>query len=294
MIKIKFIVIIFLLSAFCAHSKNEEGEPTLWDKILDKYWNIPTHLQNSPTIEINYGLAQPQFVNIDFSGKLAMAYSLDLKYGFTRFYGFKELPGNFYYASEFAFASNQSSHLKFPQFPYQGLTTDSWRFGLGYRNGYGYEFANLSRLILYHSSSLIWTAVDFEGSGNSPGDSATIKKYDETTRFGQSFEAGAMYSLSGMVYLNAGVENQIVFPRHNFGQWLVPLFGELIIQRTIDFFGDDLLKANKLSYPILNAVLKYTISYILYTLKRNDMNWPFESASPMTYTTYKLGITLMF
>jgi hypothetical protein len=273
---------------------NSDEDKTVWDKILDKYWNIPVHLQNSPTIELTYGLAQPDFTNTEFSGKLALAYSLDLKYGFTRFYGFKGMPYRFYYASEFAFMSNLSSHIKPRQIPANGITTDNWRFGIGYRNGYGYEFGSLSKVILYHASSLVWSTVDFESSPQNQNDLKTINKYDEITRFGQSFEGGAIYSLTDIVNITAGVENQVIFPRHNFGQWLVPLFGELIIQRTIDFFGDELLQSNKDSYPVLNAALKYTISYILFTLKRNNMNWPFESAPPMTYSNYKIGFTFIF
>lgn len=293
MVKLQYIIILLLLSHLPAYTKSDE-EVTIWDKILDKYWNIPAHLQNYPTLELNYGLAQPEFTNIDFSGQLALTYSLDLKYGFTRFYALKEMPDRLYYASEFAFMSNQSSHLKPKQIPFEGMTTDSWRFGIGYRNGYGYEFGDYSKLILYHSSSMVWTTVDFEGKAFIPEDINTLKHFDEVTRFGQSFEGGALYSLTDLIYLDAGIENQVIYPRNNFGQWLVPLFGELIIQRAIDFFGDELLLSNKTSYPVLNAAVKYAVSYILFTLKRNDMNWPFDSASPMTYSNFKLGITLVF
>ncbi len=291
---LKIALLILFLGFSAAIAEEEPEEKTLGEKILDKYWNIPEHLINYPTIELSYGLSVPSLLKADYSGDLALAYSLDLKYASSRYYPFKDIPGRYYYAAEYLTACNLSSHMKPRQIEPVGLTTDNWRFGAGYRNGYGYEFEGGSQLTLYHASGIIWSTVDFEGRNSLLDQNPVLKNYDETTRFGQFCEAGVIYSLSHIVHVNAAVENMAVNPRFLFGQWLVPAVGELIIQRTIDYFGDEILKSNPNSFPVINMAVKYAVSYILFNLRKSNMNWPFDSASPMTYTNFKIGMNLTF
>ncbi|HAW08262.1 MAG TPA: hypothetical protein DCW42_03700 [Bacteroidetes bacterium] len=46
--------------------------------------------------------------------------------------------------------------------------------------------------------------------------------------------------------------------------------------------------------PIVNFVLKNGLSYGLYELRRSKMNWPFNSASPYVFETFKVGMSYKF
>jgi hypothetical protein len=44
----------------------------------------------------------------------------------------------------------------------------------------------------------------------------------------------------------------------------------------------------------MNFVLRNAIAYGFKTLRKNSMNWPFETAAPMNITGWNLGVSLNF
>jgi hypothetical protein len=46
--------------------------------------------------------------------------------------------------------------------------------------------------------------------------------------------------------------------------------------------------------PVVAFILKGAISYGMYELRSNNMNWPIKTAEPMMFDNYKVGITFTF
>jgi hypothetical protein len=46
--------------------------------------------------------------------------------------------------------------------------------------------------------------------------------------------------------------------------------------------------------PIVNFVLKNGLSYGMYQLRKEKMNYPFESEAPILNDTFKIGVTFIF
>jgi hypothetical protein len=46
--------------------------------------------------------------------------------------------------------------------------------------------------------------------------------------------------------------------------------------------------------PIMYFVLKNGISYVFYTQLQEKMNWPFNSETPLTIETIKIGASISF
>ena len=62
----------------------------------------------------------------------------------------------------------------------------------------------------------------------------------------------------------------------------------------VSVFADDIVKSSPVLGPILYFVLRNGIAYAFYTGLQDRMNWPFESETPLTMETIKLGASLKF
>ena len=289
----KTLFIFFIVFARPLLAQYEDDSTlTIFDKINEKFFNLP-QLINFTTLDLYYGYSVPDLHGVNLNPELEDAFKLGFNYGFTRFYNVRTDPDHFYYASEIASIANISSHMKIGPGIYDGITTDNWRFGLGYRNGYGYDFHNGSYLILYHSGSLEWSTIDFEGMPDNDRAIEIVRKYDERTKFGNSFEAGVLYNPIDNFFLNAGLSHTLVHPGFDIDNWVVYSFGELILQRTIDFFGDGLLMTNGKRWPVINMVAKYALSYMFYKFKQADSFWPFNTGNTVSYDEFKIGVSFI-
>lgn len=291
--KTRLFISLFLLFSFSiTHAQlSVDDEKSLWDKILDKFYHNNKPLKNFPTVDFSIGYSQADFSDMTISTEITPIYSMELKYGFTRFYPVGDLDNVFYYASETVSIGDYTSHLKPRSIVNKGITTDNWRFGFGYKNGYGFQFDD-KKMIFYHGSNLNWSNIDVE-LDKELITSNVLTQVDETTRFGNSFEIGMKMQLSKTVNIDLCHESTLVFPDFPFGKWALCSFSELAVQRTIDFFGDKILTANQKYYPIVNALAKYGVSYLFNRFKRSDI---FSNGNDkwFAYTSFKIGFTFIF
>lgn len=292
-------VLIYIFLFLCSFSAKsdldyEEEEKTVGERIIDKFYNYPKLPENRVTLDLVYGFSSIDlpdgFEGLSISG----TYDLELRYGFTRINEELDVADRFYYASEYAMLANSSTFLK----PYfwlsTGINVDSWRFGIAYKNGYGYRINNDRRLILYHSGILNWTSIDFEEIPVRQDQRDFILHYDEQVKFGMSYEGGMIFGIYENLNMNVAFEQALVYPYHEFLKWSGSATIDLLFQRTIDFFGDDLLEEYPDLYPVFNFLIKNGYSYVVYRFRKDQMNWPFDSSPALTYDHFKLGFTVIF
>ena len=70
---------------------------------------------------------------------------------------------------------------------------------------------------------------------------------------------------------------------------------ETLSQTGIDFLTEGvIIKASPTLTPIVYFLLKNGLSYFFYTLKQEDMNWPFNSKAPLTLEAVKIDLKITF
>ncbi len=287
-----FFIIIFSYSASLCRDNNDSTD-TQFGQFLKKL-KYPGGVTNNHMLEFSYGLNLPSFSG-NSGPNLVKAFSIGISYGFVRLDTITVLPKNLYYASESIFLSDMSSHLKLNHEKIKsGLTTDAWRFGFGYCNGYGYNLDAGTKFILYNTGNIIWTKVDFENYPDNHADSSLFLLYDDEFRFGSSFDMGIITDIMPYLKFDLNYEHQIIFPRHLVFKWLGSSSLELLAQRFIDLYCIDALKLDSKSLPLANFVIKNTISFLFYEFRRNQMNWPFPSEAPLNYDNMRIGLKLVF
>jgi hypothetical protein len=288
------IILLFIASESCfAYDWRDSADVSIFDEYIETL-SVAEFIKNKPTLEIAYGYSQPSLSKLRYQDDFTPAFEIDFRYGFTRT-TYRQLPANvIYVAGEYLIISNNSTFLK-PSFAdFEGNPTDAWRFGLGYANGYGYQFSDNSRLVFYHGGNLLWNKVNIEYDKPEDDKFNYLSKFDETTRFGNSFEIGVRYQFMSVVHLKAGYEHAIYFPGYDFLAWTGSYIPELLVQRIIDFVAFRRADSNPKNFPLLVTAVKGMVSFALYEFRRNQGYWPFRSDQPLNFDTFRLGFTFVF
>ncbi len=137
-----------------------------------------------------------------------------------------------------------------------GLSGKLTRFGMGNEESYGYDLAG-SSLVPYFLSSISWTEL----------------KTGRHISLSRSYEAG------------------VVYPRIVFWELMGSYVVVGLANGIVTWFGDDMLKASPTLGPIFLFVIRSGVTWGIYQLWREDMNWPFGSETPLTHESLKFGLS---
>lgn len=260
------------------------------DSSLIKFFTKPENVRNQITLDCNYGIS---FADINSSTNknidIANAYRINLDYAFTRIYPLKNLK-TLYYGSEFFSLTNITSGLD-PNKNKIGIPLDLWQIGVGYRNGYVVSLGNL-QTILYHSNSIQWSRADFPNY--TFNEQSPLNRYDETYHFGSNWESGFTAKIAYPVFLNISFENSLIYPDYKFSKYCASAAIELLTQRVIDFSTYLLIDKDETLVPVLNFLVKNTISFLLYEQRKKNSFYPFNSAEAMNIYSLKFGFSFIF
>jgi len=246
---------------------------------------------DKPTIELSYGLANIKLNG--YSSKISDAGLLELKLGFTNqresYFGKKILR----YDNRFLFLSNSSNDLT-SKSKSTGVNSSMWRFGFGNKEGYGLKLGSVS-LMPYTSNSFAWTNFEYdENSYQSETDKLMLDNFNGTFRFGSTTEGGINLQLFPGFSIQPKYEISDIYPRHLFGKQFMSSMIEVGGLFLIDSFTKNVLRNAPVAGTIVNFILKNAYEYGFYQLRKDKMNWPFTSAAPLRYNTFKLGMTFTF
>ena len=255
---------------------------------------------NFAKTDINYNLIEFKtgYYGVTFNKSalrqnFAPAYLMEIKYGFFRIdtaYSRSRLVKT---ASEYTFIGNMSSHMKPRNWVSPGLTTDNWRFGFGFTNGWGWRIGNKSRLILTHAGDLVWSHIDIEQSLSERERQKYLDDFDDIYKFGNSYSSGISLIMGG-VSISTRYEHLAVYPSVVGGKWLASSSLELVLQRSIDYFSQELINRNTLFAPVLIYTAKTLLSTAIYEMKRNKSFFPFSSTAPINYDGVQISIKYLF
>lgn len=248
-------------------------------------------INGSPTISVSYGQSQMGLKN--FSSRFANPNLFELKLGYTTLRDSKYSEDILKYKFNHIFLGNFFTKVKSENSLNKDTRTDMWRFGLGWSSGYGYDFGQ-SSIIPYHSTSINWSRVKFKDTPPSQGDVLFAERFDEAFRFGSGAEAGIRLKIIPLISLDVSYERSIIFERHLFWKWAGSGIIEAASQGMLDHFIKKIGKSSPFALPIVSVILKSALSYGIYELRQDKMNWPFNSAVPLSYDQFKVGVTFNF
>lgn len=242
-----------------------------------------------PFLEVSYGRGTPRFEGLgaDFQSVGMM----EIKAGYadieTSQPGLVSLMETYVFGSSFSEGLGTSGSDG-------DVRSEFGRFGAGNRFGYGYQGKSMA-LDLYNQNSLNWTEVkpvDYDTAD--PDAQAVFDRYGSSYRFGQLMEAGLQLRFSRALALSVGAEGAVIMPRYVFWPWLGSYAIYTGLEGAVEAFAGSIIESSPTLGPVLYFVLKSGLSYAYYAGSQKDMNFPFNSETPLTIASYKVGATLKF
>jgi hypothetical protein len=300
--KIKYFLIVLLVGLISINTfpQEEAGKADStesgwnwhdWKKFHRDMDLIKMDFHGSPTVDLRYGISG---INLkQFSGKFADPNLLELKLGYTdeKNYKFKENIVD--YDFKYLYLSNISTDIGNVTSASSELENTTWRFGLGKASGYGYKIGS-GAVIPYYSYDLSWSKLDLKNQLIPVEDKDMLDNFNGTFRFGTSTEGGVKIKVIPMLTFDASYERAIIFPKHLFWKWAGSVAIESIGQFLVDDFVSEIMHSSPYAGPVMSFILKNALSYGIYELRQDKMNWPFKSAVPLAYDQFKFGFTVNF
>ncbi len=264
-----------------------------WDewKDFDLHFDWFRDFHGKPSIAVNYGFAKTKVK--DFKAEFADPNLLEMKIGYASERPAAACENIIKYKFRYLNVSNISTDLSNVSSSDPGLRTNLWRFGFGWSEAYGYKFGP-SAIIPYYTYGIQWSRLEMKNMPASSAEKEKLLLYDKTFRFGTSMEGGVKFQIVPQLVLEGGYERAIIFERHLFWKWLGSAVIEAAGQSALDSFLEEVMDSSPYAAPIVSFVLKNALSYGLYELRQEKMNWPFDSARPLAYDQIKVGVSFIF
>ncbi len=294
-----FLSMFMFVLAGALYAQDEEitGEKVTehegWDKGMG--WK-PEMRFGDPAIELHYGIVKPGFHEDAFSGDITSTFSGEIRLGNVRL---TQMSKNVVkYRFPYLFIGRISDDFGELDLKPSELIAENWKFGSSSSNGYGYNFGEHTNLIFYNTTGVVWSFLNFPNHkliGLQGDDLTRVTDFgDEVMRFGDTYDVGIRFYPIKILAVNVGYEGTMVFPRHLFWKWAVSEIIEGAASGLIDNFARKVFEATPEALPVVAVVLKGAVNYAMFELRKGDMNWPFETAAPFTFETFKVGLNFTF
>jgi hypothetical protein len=274
--------ILLCINIITPQTSKEEGS---YQKYVDWAWKG----KFDPYIEgiVGYG----RWDHKKFTGEFNDIGTGEFKIGYGEF---KQIKSSIVSIDErFLFGSFGSNEFGVNKIDASKVGTEYWRFGLGNRLGFGYNLGPFA-LVPYSQGTFVWTQLETEYPSLTPEDSSILNRYDGSFRFGHSLEAGAKFEFANFISIHAGLEGNVIFPRHLFMKWLGSYLIFSIVYNGVSVFSEDIVYSSPVLGPVMYFILKNAVAAAFYLGMKEKMNWPFNSETPLTSEAFKVGASIRF
>lgn len=256
---------------------------------FDWRWDWNFDFLKHPTVSIHYGLSNITLK--DLPSSFSQPALGEVKVGYTRVKKFKT---DYLVRHKFNYLTISNTSFELGKKKEDGkINAEMWRFGFGEEKGFGYKTGSAS-FVLYNSWGATWGNVKFKDSINNPVDYALIKPFYDEFRF-SSFNAGGI-KIKPVEFLEIDLSGQrnAIYPAFLFWKASGSFIIEAAAQGLVDSFVGEIFKSSPAAAPIVSFIMKNAVSFAVYELRKEKVNWPFNSPTPLIVDTYKVGLSFVF
>lgn len=164
--------------------------------------------------------------------------------------------------------------------------------GIGQNKNHGYKTKKMS-FLLGTGKEFDWAVNKFDRTQIGV-DTTVLDIYKDKIKFGESYNSNVSLRLFDFVSLDFSYNFGLIFPRHLFWKHAGSLLFEEVVNGMLRSFIDKVFSNRPIAGPLVNFALKSTLNYAFYELKKERMNWPLKTDSPLTYDFYSIGLKFTF
>ncbi len=263
-------------------------------KSHSKEWNfkdinvqIPKLSMKNPFVEVSYGLGNSSVNSL--IGKFQDAGFAEIKIGHYR---------NSLRGKDSVVLGSKSKFVQFSFFDQKlrkavttsDISTNTFRFGMGWADALGYKFGN-SALLLGSEQGFGWSRLKVNDKLTDVSDLAKLRYYDNQFKFGINNAATLKFSIVPSVAVNVSYERAQVYQKVIFWRTAGSILAEQISYGILDEFIDEVVDHSSVGAPVINFILRNGLSYGIYELRKEKMNFPFKGEDPLMESTFKVGLS---
>ncbi|MEI6088887.1 MAG: hypothetical protein WCR42_00390 [bacterium] len=247
---------------------------------------------HAPTMEFLYGKTQSTLATIPH---FADNFNLEARLGTTT----TKVISNSDYVVKYSFNYISLNHVNEALGTATGNQTDvigtkSWRVTLSGNDGYGWKVGKESAIILYHGDGMAWNSIKFTDTLQTFAENVPLRTLSDGVRFGQQYEGGIKIKVFKYLTIGAGYETNQIYPRFLFWKWAGSGLIEGAGHGMADWFIGKVKKSSPAIVPVVDFLLHNAINFGMYELRKNDMNWPFDTADPFVQNNFKVSMGFTF
>jgi hypothetical protein len=284
---------MFFLNIFSQPDNDSARNIKYWD-IFHSFWLVDYSIQKKPFVELDFGVSNPFLNKNVFKSNFAKMSIFVVKLGYENLKVPKKSTLLQKSISYYLFIQNYNNNLPLSDNINNELNLNAWNVGLSVRKSYIYNMGRSIKLNLYNTDGIGWTLLKFPDKASTIEDQASIDLYAKDLRFGNQTEAGLKFSLSDNIGINAGFERALVYPRFMFWFWAGSEIIYHIGNESINWFVKSVEKSSPEFAPIAYFLIQNAWSNAYYELRKDKMNWPFETVPPLMIESYKFGLSYRF
>jgi len=285
-----FLVVVSLFASIgrIAAQETTPASPDTTISSPEEVWNFIHGRDYRPYLEVGYGLGL--LSHKDFSADLPTMGVLQGKIGYRKIKPFKDI--NVQLDDRFLIGTYSSSSVVPGEETADSLTADVYRFGAGVRSGYGWNFLNLTP---YHQYSISTLKIvnSFPAQLSSP-DSAILARAGGAYKLGMTTEAGLSAEIFSSLGVAASYETAVIYNKVVFWEWLGSYFVAATAIGVMSEFAEDIVSVSPILGPVLYFVLRNGVAIAYFYALSDNMNWPFDSETPMMTHSFRLDFSLRF
>lgn len=175
-----------------------------------------------------------------------------------------------------------------------GYKLKNWQAGLNWGDGAGNKLHKNFKLYFNYKDGISWTKFDFVEKNNDTNYLKIFDRYNKLIKFGEQFQSSASIIVFENVGLQMSYNRSNVYPAFMFWYWSVSKLTEVVAHGILDEFIKDIQKASPDLSPLAFILLKTGLSYGIYELRRNNMNWPINTEAPFVMESFNIGLNINF
>ena len=280
------VMLVLALGGYAIAQERVPADTT--EDAAEQVWSFIRGKGYRPYLEAGYGYGL--LSHKDFEGDLPTLGVLQAKLGYRKITPFRNI--NVQLDDRFIVGSYSASSVAPGKETTDSLSADVYRFGMGQRSGYGWNLFNLTP---YHQYSLNLLKLDnsFPPSLSSP-DSAILARAGGDYRLGMTTEAGIQAELFSTLGVAVSYEAAVLYNRVVFWEWLGSYFIASTAIGAISTFAEDIVGVSPILGPVLYFVLRNGVALAYFYAVSDNMNWPFDSETPMMMQSVRLDFSLRF
>jgi hypothetical protein len=179
-------------------------------------------------------------------------------------------------------------------------TVETWQFGAKQTSSFGYAFTQGEEAGIYLNATRApitfysYTLSGLRTDTLAPSEADKLRYFEGSLRFGESAAASISFRVVPAVSINAGFDWSQVYERHMFWYWALSGVMEGITDGVATWFAKAIGKSAPGALPIMHFILRNGVAMGFKALRKNQMNWPFETAAPLNYMGFNAGVSIIF